>query len=257
MGFSEFVTGLETEQRKITVLNRTGPDEIYDMLVDVFATGQDNVDVWETETPCGKPENTVLLENDERTVAVSTLEAIRDSLLLVNSDIYVTGTRSIDEIDTPDVVARMDDIRMFARDYPDPRKQKMLLVEISRYIEQRAWRTGEGELYSGFQRLGRIDDESGTREAYERLRATDLDVHVYGLLDWDPPDEMGLVAHGIEAAEIRDSWFVVFDPPRDEERKVALVAVKPEPGKKRWEAFWTHDDDRVDRILTYLQEQYH
>jgi len=68
---------------------------------------------------------------------------------------------------------------------------------------------------------------------------------------------MGLVAHGIETPEIRDSWFVVFDPPRDEDRKVGLVAVKPEPGTKRREAFWTHDGDRVDRILEHVRDQYH
>jgi len=253
MGFWEFVRDLDTERRKLTVLNRTEPDPIYEMLVDLFARGQQRRRL-EVQTRCGKPVDTVVLEDDEYPIAVSPLSSIRDTLLLTNSDIYVTGTRSIADVDTPDVLARMGDTKMFARDYPHPRKQKLLLIEISRYIEKRAWSAGEGRLFSGFQRLSRIDDESGTGDVYDRLGDTDLEVHAYGLPDWDPPREMGIRSHGIVDPEIRDSWFVIYDPPRDESRKVALVAVKPDPDGDRWEAFWTHDGDRVDRIREYLLE---
>lgn len=254
MAFSDFVRDLDTERRKLTVLNRTEPQPIYDILVDVFARGQENVDAWEVETRCGKPEDTVVLEDDDGPIAVSRLDQIRDAMLLVNSDIYITGARDLDEVDTPEVIARMGNTRMFAEGYPDPKKQKMLLIEISRYIEQRAWRIGEGKLYAGFQRLSRIDDEAGTREVYEQLGDTRLDVHAYGVPNWEPPREMGIVPHGHDDEEIRDSWFVVFDPPRDDEEKIALLAVRV--GTNQWDAFWTHDEDRVNRIRDYLVETY-
>ncbi|PSQ17140.1 histidine kinase [Halobacteriales archaeon QS_8_69_26] len=254
MAFSDFVTNLETERRKLTVLNRTKPDLVYEMLADGFADRQDNVSIWEVETDCGKPEDAVLLEDETGVIGVSTLGEIEDALLLVNSDIYVTGTRSLPQVDTPEVVTKMDNTRLLAEGYPDPRKQKLLLIEIARYIEARAWRAGDGELYSGFQALSRIDDESGTREAYERLGATDAEVHVFGAPDWEPPEDMGVIPHSHDVPDLRESWFVVYAPPRDPERKVALVAV--EEGDDRWTAFWTHSEDRVDRIRDYVVDRY-
>lgn len=252
--FSDFVTDLDTERRKLTVLNRTEPDPVYEMLARTFAEQQDNVDIWEVETRCGKPEDAVILEDDDGVIAVSTLQDIETALLLVNSDIYVTGTRSLADVDTPDVIARMGDTRLYAEGYPSPREQKMLLIEISRYIEARAWRAGGGTLYSGFQTLSRIDDESGTREAYEALGDTDVDVHVFGVPDWDPPDSMGVIPHGHDVPDVRESWFVVYEPPRDPDRKVALVAVQV--GDNRWTAVWTHDNDRVDRVREYVVDRY-
>lgn len=254
MTLSEFVANLETERRKLTVLNRTSPDPVYRLLADVFAEEQDNVSIWEVETDCGKPENAVLLEDDEDVIGVSMLEDIAETLLLVNSDIYVTGARPLSAIATPEVVARMDDTLLFAEGYPSPRKQKMLLIEMSRYVEAWAWRVGAGTLYSGFQRLSRIDDESGTREAYAELGATDLTVHVFGVPDWEPPAEMGLVPHGHDDPEIRESWFVVYDPPRGDDGAVALVAV--EAGEDRWTAFWTHDPAKVGRVREHVVDHY-
>lgn len=254
MGFSEFLENLETERRELTVVNRTRPEMVQEMLANMFARGQENVAIREARTGSGEPEDVLLLADGEEVLGVSPLTDVEQMLLLVNSDIYVTGTRPLESVDTPEVVARMDNTRVFAEGYPGPRKQKLLLIEISRYIERRAWRTGDGEFYSGFQRLSRIDDESGTHEVYERLGATDLSVHVFAVHDWEPPDGMGLIPHGHDVPELRKSWFVVYVPPRDEERSVALVAVQDDDD--RWEAFWTHSADRVDCVREYVTDRY-
>jgi hypothetical protein len=252
MGFSRFVEELETERRELTVLNRAERGPVYDLLEKTFARGQDNVVVREAETPSGRPKNAVTCSDGDRTLAASDLAAVRDAVLLVNSDVYTTGTRPLGAIATPEVLVEMAETRLFAEGYPDPKKQKVLLVEMSRYIEQRAWRVGDGELHSAFQTLSRIDDESGTREAYERLADTDLDVHVYGAPDWEPT--MDVVAHGHEDPALRRAWFVAYQSPRDPERSIALVAI--DVGQNRWEAFWTHRPELVSAVVAHARERY-
>ncbi len=249
MTLAEFVRGIDGEERTVLVLNRTEPEPVQEMLLEAFDPSA--VTVTESETPTGHPEDAVLLLDGDRPIAASDLVAIRDGLLQVNSDLYITGARSIGEIDTPEVLARLTDVRMRAEGYPSPEKQKLLLIEISRHIEQRAWRVGAGTLRSGFQRLSRIDDETGTREVYERLSDTDLDVHVYGLPDWSPSDRLDLVAHSGDPEQLREVWFVIYRPPRDPQQAAALVAVQVEGNE--WEAFWTYDPDRVAEVDRYVR----
>lgn len=254
MTIADFVRDLDSEARTLTVLNRTEPDPVYELLRDVFAGPEVAVEEAEAGPVEGAMDDVVLLRKGGEVVASSMLADVRDTVLLVNSDIYVTGSRSLAQVDTPDVVARLDDTRLFATGYPSVKKQKMLLIEMSRYIERQAWNVGGGDLHSGFQRLSRIDDESGTHEAYADLAATDLTVHAYGVPDWEP--DVPVVDHGADTDDMRRSWFVAFDPPRDEERKVALIAYKPTLGENQWRAFWTYDGDRVDALIDYLGERY-
>ena len=251
MTFAEFVAALDSRPRRLTVLNRTAEDPILRMLERVFEG--EPVAVREAATADGVPEDVLLLSLDGQLLGASNLSEVRDGLLLVNSDTYVTGARGLDEVSTPEVIANLDDVQFRVAGYPAHEKQKTLLVEMSRSIEALARRVGSGVLRSGFQHLGRIDDESGTYEAYAELAATDVDVHLYGVSDWTPPEAFGTV-HDAPEAELRETWFVIFEHPHDAVPGAALVAV--ETGANEWDGFWTHRPELVRDIAAYAAETF-
>ena len=116
----------------------------------------------------------------------------------------------------------------------------------SREIEDRAWRANEGGLHSGFQVLSNVEDE---RNTYEQLAAGGLDVHVYGA----PDEDLGAVpfsVHGTDIAEVRSTWFVVFDGGGNPEQSSALLAEEREDGG--FYGFWTYDPAVVERALGAL-----
>lgn len=157
----------------------------------------------------------MLADERREPIAVSDYDHVYRTTLGNNSDAYVAGCRTLENVAIPKVVARLDGTRMFARNYPSPKKWKLLLVEMSRHIERRAWWVGDGAIRSGFQTLSRFDDESGswrcTTALSDGFRRT-------------PQRRPGLVsAHGWDCPELRTSLFVAFDPPRDPERAAALV----------------------------------
>lgn len=246
---SEVIDEIGTREPTLTVVNRDEPAPIVRMLKRMIDAP--DVTVREAEPPEGEPANVVILEGeaDEQRLAVSTIEDVGNSVLMVNSDLYVTGTRSIDEVDTPDVLAGLQGTTFTVEG-----KQKMLLIEISRHVEALAHRSSGSTIHSGFQHLSRVDDERGTRRVYERLIETGVDVHLYGVPDAVPGLTGDVHVHGRDDEELRHSWFVVnADCPPG--RKAALVA--EEVGPNEWTGVWTFDPAAVDRIAAYLAETYH
>ena len=129
-------------------------------------------------------------------------------------------------------------------------RRQMLLA--AREIEERAWRTDHGTLYTGFQRESAMDAQL---EVYRKLATeTNLDVHLFGPTDWHPPPVPGATVHAESAGEIGEFWFLVFDGGGDSNRKCALVAEERSRGV--YYGFWTFDPDRVDDLATYLRETY-
>ncbi|MDZ7701003.1 MAG: histidine kinase [Halobacteriales archaeon] len=252
MALADILDRVRAQGATLTVLNRTDPEPVQNMLENLF-DGTD-VAVTEARTAGEAPANLVVLEVEDG-LAVSTLDEVRENVLLVNSDLYVTGTRPLEEVATPDAIAELSDLPFRVRGYPDTTKGKYMLIEISRYIEARAAKAGVGTLRSGFQALSRIEDEIGTSAVYERLAGTDLDVHVYGVPDAEP--SLGLTVHGEDVPEIRDSWFVVYSHPSEPERSAALLALlADDEGANEWRGFWTYDSERVAEIEEYLATAY-
>ncbi|WP_096393328.1 hypothetical protein [Halorubrum trapanicum] len=210
-------------------------------------------------------ENLVLLMEGDEVVAGSTLGELGDAVLFVNSDLYITGSRSLADVDLPSVISGLDDATFTLRGYPESNRQKLLLITISRFIERAAWTAGDGTLRSSFQRLSRIDDEVGTREVYERISATGVDTHLYGVPD-ELPADLDAVVHAGDDPDFTDSWFVVYRPPegahpaesdpdsdlvRGIEGGVGLLAVETEP--RVWRGLWTFDADRISRVNRYIE----
>ncbi|TKX54733.1 hypothetical protein EXE42_06350 [Halorubrum sp. SP3] len=210
-------------------------------------------------------ENLVLLMEGDEVVAGSTLGELGDAVLFVNSDLYVTGSRPLGDVDLPSVISGLDDATFTLRGYPESNRQKLLLITISRFIERAAWTAGDGTLRSSFQRLSRIDDEVGTREVYERVSDTGVDTHLYGVPD-ELPTDLDAVVHAGDDPDFTDSWFVVYRPPegphpaesdprsdlvRGIEGGVGLLAVETEP--RVWRGLWTFDAERVSRVNRYIE----
>ncbi len=288
-------------ERSLAVVNRTEPDPVQNMLVETFAG--DHVDVSEVRSVGANPsgdvidaligdggtaveacfsashmrdsatlsgtdlstvENLVLLIEEEEIIAASPLDELIDTILLVNSDLYITGTRQLEDVDLPAVVSGLDETLFTLRGYPESNRQKLLLITISRFIERVAWRAGSGTLRSSFQRLSRLDDEVGTRRVYKGVSSTGVDTHVYGVAD-TLPDGLDVTVHAGTKPDFTDTWFVVYRPaggPRvasgadsDFERGmkggVALLAVETEP--RLWQGYWTFDPGRLETIDRYIR----
>ncbi|WP_267644176.1 DICT sensory domain-containing protein [Haloarchaeobius amylolyticus] len=120
------------------------------------------------------------------------------------------------------------------------------LMQVTREIEDRAFRVGEGTLSAGFQQLSNFDHQT---DVYRRLATTDLDLHVFGEPDGHE-DVEGVTAHGLDTEEIRKTWFVVFDGGGRDELKSALLAV--DRGNGTFFGTWSYDPALVDEVSEYL-----
>jgi len=246
----EFAAG--DHETSLSIVNSEQPPMIARMLDSLFE--EQSVSVSEVVRVLSESD-VVQLRKDGSVVAESEFGEVRDSILAVNSDLYITGTRPLEDVDTPAVVRDLEGTRFRVRGYPSGKKGKLLLIEISRYIESMALRHGAGELHTGFQRLSRIVDEHGTERAYEKLAGTDLDVHVYGVGDADSLASWPLTVHDEDVPEIRRGWFVVFVPPSESDTSgAALVAVTDDD--EEWDGVWTIDTERARRVSAYLTAEY-
>lgn len=251
MQLADFVDALEAPSVELTVVNVSGAgsEHVTGMFEDLFERQDVTVN---TAVADAETENLVVLTRDGERVARSQLEDVGDAVLFVNSDVYVTGARELSEVETPAVLAALTDVPFRAKGYPSTRKEKFLLIEVSRFIEALAYREGAGRLHSGFQQLSRIDDEKGTRVVYETLAATGVDTHVYGCGEWSPSGSLS--AHSGHAA-LDEVWFVVFVPPEGSDAKhAALVCVADDDG--HWRGFWTFDRERVHEIEAFVVDTY-
>jgi hypothetical protein len=244
-----FVDRVDSGHRFLIVAHETDGESYRSMLSSVV--DEDTVSVQAGDVERIEDGTVALLDESGQLLARSPLEALQRTVLFVNSDLYTTGSTSFDDFELPSVVERLDDVPFDLRGYPVHPKEKLLLIVVSRYVEKTAWEAGEGTLRTSFQQLSRIDDERGTREVYERLTETALDVHLYGRADWRPSRHLDVTMHAGRSADFRDSWFVVYRPPDGGEGSVALLAI--ETDDDHWSGFWTFDPDRVRGINRYIE----
>jgi hypothetical protein len=252
MTLADFVRDRDQRETELGVVNRDIETPVYKMLVSMF--NEQLVEIRENKVPAAGPADTVILreEADGEQMAVSSLDDLRDTVLLVNSDIYTTGARGLEDIDTPDVLTQLDEIPFTVTGYPDTGIEKMLMIEMSRYIEACAWKRGTGTLHSGFQYLSRLENERGTRRVYRRLGTeTEVGTQVYGVPD-ARPSLPNMTVNGEDCQELRRTWFVVYDSNTGED--AALVALETAPNT--WEGYWTYSEEHVSEVATYLGDAY-
>jgi len=233
-------------------------------VIDVDALRRNDAVPFDGDDP-EEVENLALLIEGDEVVAGSTLGELGDAVLFVNSDLYITGSRTLEDVDLPSVISGLSDTTFTLRGYPESNRQKLLLITISRFIERVAWVAGDGTLRSSFQQLSRIDDEVGTREVYESVADAGVDTHLYGVPD-ELPRGLDAVVHGGDGRDFTHSWFVVYRPPegphpvvddagrdlkRGIEGGVGLLAVEIEP--RVWRGMWTFDERRVRAMNRYIE----
>lgn len=272
MSLKRFFDRVEPSRRSLLVANRESPDPVQDILEATFT--EQPVQVEERDLPNVDPD-TVLLVEDGDVLATSPLSALRDTIVMINSDLYRTGAKGFDDLELPTVIEKLHDVQFSLRGYPKSDTEKLILVVISRYIEQIAARAGCGRHRASFQHLSRIRDERGTKQVYEHLADSAVDVHVYGLPDWIPTKEMAVTTHAGRSDDFRNSWFVLFTPERGPGRQsegsdrsgpttspvadhpdpnpVALLAIEEEP--QVWDGFWTFDPSLVAEINDYITRE--
>jgi hypothetical protein len=254
-----------SQETTLLLINRTEPQPLVKLLDQAFEN--QSVQIQERHIPEGNTDQVCLVENGQVT-ATTSFANLSDTFLLVNADRYRTTVDRSTRRSFPDVLTGLDDIEFTVRGFPESNKEKLLLVVISRFIEDRALRCGCGEFHSTFQRLSRLDDEYGTRTMYEWLGESDVETHVYGIRD-DPAvvDGLDVTVHAGTTNEYRRSWVVVFTPDTetgdacgddiaaaDACNPVALVAI--ETGPNVWRSMWTYDRDRVERIRAYVRQRF-
>lgn len=243
---TNYIEEVDVTEWSVKIINRTAPEPTGKMLGELF----DGLDIDTTEVDVESvDDNVVVLLHDGEVVASSPLGLVRDTLLAVNSDLYKTSGEVVGNITPPKVITELSDTVFTLRAYPKSNSEKLVLTLVSRSIEYQARSGQSGTLRTSFQRLSRLDDESGTRTVYERLgRQSNLDVHVYGVPDWEPPESMGVTPHGVSDDEIMRHWFVVYRA--DETQGVAMLAVKTGPSE--WRGFWTFQPGRIREINRYI-----
>lgn len=232
MTLSAIIDDVTGQKRTLTVYDASDPGAV-EAVEDHFAIQR--VDVEEASAPAG-PDDFAVLHDDGEFLAAADLDTLRQA---VTFEAGLLDATDLSETTVPDVLKHTSDTTFTAYG-----KRRMILA--SREIEERAWRTGGGELHAGFQQLSLLHDQWSL---YERIADRGVTVHAYGAPDWDPPEPGWLTAHPSEDDEITQSWFVAFDAPGDDD--CALLAEKRESNE--FEGFWTYDEAIVGDVLGRLR----
>lgn len=123
------------------------------------------------------------------------------------------------------------------------------LLAVSREIEDRAYRVGEGTLRASFQTLSKFRSQTAV---YLTLAAeTDLDIHIYALDDWTPPKIGGLTYHTENVERLQPHWALAYDGGPRDSQACGLVAREQ---VENYAGFWTNDPALVEEIATALAD---
>ena len=147
---TDFFEQSDASKWSMQIINRTGPEPIKRMVEDLF--GNLSTQVSEITREEADTDLVVLLRDGE-VVGSSPFSTLRDTLLLVNSDYYRTGSADLGNLNAPDVILELSDTLFTLEGYPDSNTEKLVLTLISRYVEQRAWKRKADSLRTSFQSL--------------------------------------------------------------------------------------------------------
>lgn len=126
--------------------------------------------------------------------------------------------------------------------------ERRQLLAVSREIEDRAFRVGDGTLRVSFQTLSTFESQAPLYR--ELATATDLDIHIYGVDDWTPPRIDGITYHEFAAGPLERCWVLAFDGGPEGTHPCGLVGQEQSDG---FDGLWTDDERMVARILGRLE----
>ncbi|MXR22096.1 DICT sensory domain-containing protein [Halobacterium bonnevillei] len=123
------------------------------------------------------------------------------------------------------------------------------LLATSREIEDRAYRTGSGELHAGFQSQAAFEPQ---RALYNRLaNDTDLGVHVHLVPDPGGVPDTGATVHENPHPDVGRYWFLAYDGGQTGQQ-CALVA--EQRGSDAYHGVWTYDRELVATALSAIDD---
>lgn len=249
MSLSKIVSAESSPAQTLVLANRTLINQPLKEIIEGLFEAQP-VAVRVEDLP-DQPSDRLVLRRDGETVAMSSVNDLLDSLLLVESGDFVTGRIPLSAVDLPDVVTALEETTFRVDGNANAGREKLLFIAISRFVEKLAVEGDGGTLRAGFQELSRMRRERGTEAVYRTLGQTDVDVHVYGLPDWIPPESFGATIHGGYSEAFTDHWFVVYDAPDGDETE-SMAFVSTSLGGDRWEGFWSTDEELVAEISDHI-----
>jgi hypothetical protein len=122
------------------------------------------------------------------------------------------------------------------------------LLAVSREIEDRAFRVGEGTLWVCFQTLSTFRSQM---DIYRTLATeTALNIHIYGVEDWTPPSIPSVMYHAEAVEQFEPYWALAYDGGPAGTDACGLVARED---SDEYTGFWTNDSTIVEEIATTLQ----
>lgn len=234
----------------IRITQKDTPDAIYNMIQNMFSE-QDHLDVKRVRSDVDQLE----IIKDCETIHSSTLDKIRDTILMTNSDKYITQTDQLENLEFPESILKLTGESFYLRGYPKAHNEKLILIAISRYIEKLSYENG-GKHYATFQEIGRLNDEIGTYNIYKNLSQEVHSLNLYGL----PSQNMESIMNDIKANyNIGDSephrrlWVVIH---RSEDECAALAALEHKNKRNEWTAVWTFNRDDVLQLERTMNEYF-
>jgi hypothetical protein len=232
------VEEVEAAGRTLTLYNPTASAERLESIENHFDVT--TVSVRRSATDDGSPANFAVLHDGDEFVSACDVDALSAA---VDPAAAFAPTES-PRLEAPALLSDIDQST-----FTEYGKRRMILA--SRDVEKRGWRVGAPAIHVGFQEFSRFRTQL---DLYRRLSER-LTVHLYGEPDWEPPLE-NVVLHGYSTDEIRDHWFVVFEPPNDtdEPGSCAILAAEREPNV--YAGFWTGQRSLADRLLARLESAY-
>lgn len=238
MSLSARIEYVRDKEKTLVVFNPPADSTLVADLGDYFDT--QNVVVTGKQTSSGQPENVAVLRRDGDVLASVPTAKLEE--LLAGGGIRESGV-GIDDAEYQEVLQHLKETTFTSY-------SKSQMVTISHEIEDRAMRVNEGQLYTGFQKPWKLNDQA---DRYERLATTSLDVHTF-TVPGESVEIEGLTHHTDPTDEIERSWFVVFDGGGDDAYKTGLLATEEAPN--RFYGFWSDDPELVDSIREYLDTAY-
>ena len=228
---NELIAELRNREHQFTIYRRGDQPEIEVWLAD------HGVAVESRSLPPGGPEPFVEIKTDGEVVGVIGIEAVEG---LLEPPISRPGDRD----DISDGYRVLFDV--FEKMVLSGMNRRELLA-VSREIEDRAYRVGEGTLRVNFQTLSTFRSQT---EVYRTLTTeTDLDIHIHGLDDWTPPTITGITYHIDEAERFGPYWALAYDGGPTDSQACGLVA---QEHSNDYTGFWTNDPALVEEIATAL-----
>lgn len=176
---------------------------------------------------------------------------------MTNSDQYMTATDQLENIDFSDLILKLTGKSFYLKGYPKSHKEKLILITISRYIEQLSYNHG-GRHYATFQNISRLDDEIGTYEIYKSLGECVDDLNLYGIANND--QNLSYIFNNIDGhfnigkSEAHKRLWVVIHI--SDENHMALAAVEDKNNSNEWNATWTDNREKVLKLEKSMNEYF-